>query len=43
MKIQYVIAIHIMRWQTDFYISGLNEKLQQELEYTLLKPDCHRW
>ena len=25
-------------------ISGSNEQLQQELEYTLLKPDCHsRW
>ena len=24
-----------------FMISGLNEQLQQELEYTLLKPDCH--
>ena len=24
-------------------ISGLNEQLQQELEYTLLKPDCHIW
>ena len=22
-------------------ISGSNEQLQQELEYTLLKPDCH--
>ena len=21
--------------------SGLNEQLQQQLEYTLLKPDCH--
>ena len=21
--------------------SGSNEQLQQELEYTLLKPDCH--
>ena len=20
-----------------------NEQLQQELEYTLLKPDCHSW
>ena len=28
---------------TIFMISGLNEQLQQELEYTLLKPDCHRW
>ena len=24
-----------------FMISGLNEQLQQELEYTVLKPDCH--
>ena len=26
-----------------FMISGLNEQLQQELEHTLLKPDCHSW
>ena len=26
-----------------FRISGLNGQLQQELEYTLLKPDCHSW
>ena len=25
-----------------FMISALNEQLQQQLEYTLLKPDCHR-
>ena len=24
-------------------ISGSNEQLQQGLEYTLLKPDCHSW
>ena len=24
-------------------ISGSNEQLQQQLEYILLKPDCHRW
>ena len=24
-------------------ISGSNEHLQQQLEYTLLKPDCHSW
>ena len=24
-------------------ISGLNEKLHQQLEYTLLEPDCHSW
>ena len=26
-----------------FKISGSNEQLQQKLEYTLLKPDCHSW
>ena len=26
-----------------FMISGSNEQLQQELIYTLLKPDCHSW
>ena len=27
-----------------FMIPGSNELLQQQLEYTLLKPDCHsRW
>ena len=26
-----------------FRISASNEQLQQELEYTLLKPDCHCW
>ena len=24
-------------------ISASNEQLQQQLEYTLLKPDCHSW
>ena len=26
-----------------FMIPGSNELLQQQLEYTLLKPDCHSW
>ena len=26
-----------------FMISVSNEQLQQQLEYTLLKPDCHCW
>ena len=26
-----------------FMISAWNEQLQQEFEYTLLKPDCHSW
>ena len=29
-------------WQI-FMISLSNEQLQQQLEYTLLKPDCHSW
>ena len=24
-------------------ISGLNDQLPQEFEYTQLKPDCHSW
>ena len=28
---------------TIFMISGSNQQLQQQLEYTLLKPDCHSW
>ena len=26
-----------------FMISGSNQHVQQQLEYTLLKPDCHSW
>ena len=26
-----------------FMISRSNEQLQQQLQYTLLKPDCHSW
>ena len=26
-----------------FMISGSNDQLQQQLEYTLLKPGCHSW
>ena len=26
-----------------FMISASNQQLQQQLEYILLKPDCHRW
>ena len=26
-----------------FMMSGSNEQLQQQLEYTPLKPDCHSW
>ena len=43
LKSQYVIAIHLMRWLTNSYDFMLNEQLQQVLEYTLLKSDCHSW
>ena len=26
-----------------FIIPASNKQLQQQLEYTLLKPDCHSW
>ena len=32
-----------MRWLTNFLILAPNEQLQQQLEYTLQKPDCHSW
>ena len=38
-----IIAIHLMRRLTIFMISDSNEQLQQGLEYTLLKPNCHSW
>ena len=30
-------------WRPIFMISASNEQLQQQLEYTLLKPGCHSW
>ena len=39
MNIHYVITIHLMRWLINFY----DIRLQQELEHTLLKPDCQSW
>ena len=39
-----MLSLYIL-WDdlTIFMISGSNEKLQQQLEYTLLKADCHSW
>ena len=39
MLLQYILWDD---WQI-FMISDSNELLQQQLEYTLLKPDCHSW
>ena len=39
-----MLLLHILRDDCAiFMISGSNELLQQQLEYTLLKPDCHSW
>ena len=43
LKIQYVIAIHLTRWLTNFYDFRLYGQLQQQLEYILRKPDCQSW
>ena len=40
--IMYLLYILWDDWPI-FIISGSNEQLQQQLEYTLLKPDCHSW
>ena len=39
-----MLLLHILwdDWPI-FMISRSNEQLQQQLEYTLLKPDCHSW
>ena len=39
-----MLLLHILwdDWPI-FMISTLREPLQQQLEYTLLKPDCHSW
>ena len=36
-----MLLLYIWDDKPIFMISGLNEQLQQELEYTLLKPNCH--
>ena len=39
-----MLLLHILwdDWPI-FMIPGLNEQLQQQLEYILLKPDCNSW
>ena len=39
-----MLLLYILRdnWLISM-ISGSNKQLQQELEYTLLKPDCYSW
>ena len=42
---KFSMLLLYMLWDdwTIFMISASNEQLQQQLEYTLLKPDCHSW
>ena len=42
---EFTMLLLYMLWDDRpiFMISGSNEQLQQLLEYTLLKPDCHSW
>ena len=44
MTIQYVIAIHLLRWLTNFYDFTFKWTATAVIGiHTLLKPDCHRW
>ena len=42
---KFIMLLQYILWDDwpIFMISGSNEQLQQQLEYTLLKPDCHSW
>ena len=42
---KFSILLPYIHWDDRpiFMISASNEQLQQQLEYTLLKPDCHSW
>ena len=44
MKIQYVIAIHLMRWLTNFCdFTFKKNSYSSNWNTTLLKPVCHSW
>ena len=42
---KFIMLLLYILWddRSSFIISASNEQLQQQLEYTLLKPDCHSW
>ena len=42
---KFSILLQYILWDNwpIFMISGSNQQLQLELEYALLKPDCHSW
>ena len=37
------LLLYILSDAWPIFISGWNEQLQQQLEYIILKPDCHSW
>ena len=45
LKIQHVIAIHLMRWLTNFYDFSFKwtATAYRNTAYTLLNLDCHSW
>ena len=42
-KFTMLLLYMLLLYSPILMISGSNEQLQQQLEYTLLKPDCHNW
>ena len=42
---KFIILLLYILWDDwpTFMISASNELLQQQLKYTLIKPDCHSW
>ena len=42
---KFNMLLHYILWDDwpIFMFSGSNEQLQKQLEYNLLKPDCHSW
>ena len=38
-----MLLLYILWDDWPIMISGSNQQLQQQLQYTLLKPDCHSW
>ena len=43
LKLSMLLLYILWEGRSIFRISDLNKQLQQELEYTLLKPDYHSW
>ena len=43
--LKFTMLLQYILWDNwpIFMISASNEQLQKQLEYTLLKPDCHSW